>query len=81
MAIQPTMPKDRFVKKFSNNPDETVALIPMQCRWMKYVNPETNNIQIFEPNRIRRIVVSKENIHLFLDGGVEFSMPPDYFKE
>jgi hypothetical protein len=44
---------------------------------MRYVNPDSKSIQIFEPNRIRRIVMLKENIHLFLDGGVEFSMPYD----
>lgn len=77
MAVQPTMPRERFEKKFGNNPEETVALTPMQCRWMKYVNPDSKIVHIFEPNRIRRIEVSKENLHLLLDGGIEFWLPRD----
>jgi hypothetical protein len=71
MAIQPTMPRERFEKKFGGGsmPEEPVALLSTQCH--------SKSIQIFEPNRIRRIVMLKENIHLFLDGGVEFSMPYD----
>lgn len=73
MAVLPTMTRERFNKHRQDTDVEVPQqLLTPQTRWMKVA--QSDRVQIFEPLRIRRIIVADAMLYLILDGNIEISL-------
>lgn len=76
MAIQPLVPQRRRLPNSVVTPS-VGSTFNARTSWMRYQNPETKDIFIFEPEKIRSLVVSGNALYFKLEGGVEFWIPCD----